>query len=149
MACFAVTFQDLTSLASDGSSVFLLQWILLRRDDAQQRQLSLLPDAHLFCPGLTTYEYFFPPFLALRIRSSVTSLTEAPDSSAHVSVLWYGRLNLQMLPMCNWICFISFSIMMLKLDPCSKFRTHFGFSSCLKRVFSKQLEAKIEGKCLL
>lgn len=48
-------------------------------------------------------------------------------------VLWYGRLSLQLLPRCNWICFISLSAMTLKPDSCSKFRTHFGFSSCLAK----------------
>lgn len=84
----------------------------------------LLPDTALFCLGLTTNEHFL---------ELDPQWPQKHHKDQKMSVLWYGRLSLQLLPRCNWICFISLSTMTLKLNSCSKFRTHFGFSSCLAK----------------
>lgn len=133
LACFAVTFQ--------GS--FLEKLMMLKTCNFAPACCTLVwPGAHL----MHTFSLLPIKEIALRIRSSVTSLSVAPYSSADVSVFCYGRLHLQLLPRCNWICFISFSCMTLKLPPCSKYRAHFGFSCCLAKMFPKAFGEQVGRK---
>lgn len=66
---------------------------------------------HLICTFLSP-----PPKNTFRIRSSVTSYSVLSYSSAYLLVLWYGRLTIQQVLWCNWICFIWTYIMTLKLS---------------------------------